>query len=121
MHIETRLLAMSDYENLKISMLAVYNKWQTAYWKESHIQKLIEIFPHGQLCVTIDGKVAGCALSIIVNYSDFGDEHKYKEITGNYTFNTHYPKGDTLYGIEIFVNPEFRNLRVGRRLYDARK
>lgn len=121
MHIETRTLAMSDYGNLKISMLKAYDKWQTAYWKEGHIQKLIDIFPEGQLCVTIDGKVAGCALSIIVNYDEFGDEHKYKEITGNYTFNTHYPKGDTLYGIEIFVDPEYRNLRVGRRLYDARK
>jgi predicted amidohydrolase/ribosomal protein S18 acetylase RimI-like enzyme len=121
MHIETRNLAMSDYESLKESMLMAYDKWQTAYWKESHIQKLLEIFPQGQLCVTIDGKVAGCALSIIVNYEEFGDEHKYREITGNYTFNTHYPKGDTLYGIEIFVNPDYRNLRVGRRLYDARK
>lgn len=121
MHIETRNLLMSDYESLKESMIMAYHKWQTAYWKESHIQKLLEIFPAGQLCVTIDGKVAGCALSIIVNYDEFGDEHIYKEITGNYTFDTHYPRGDTLYGIEVFVNPEFRNLRVGRRLYDARK
>lgn len=121
MEIETRKLELSDYDSLKNSMLKAYDKWQTAFWKEAHIQKLLEIFPEGQLCVTIDGRVAGCALSIIVNYAEFGDQHKYKEITGNYTFNTHYPKGDTLYGIEIFVNPEYRNLRVGRRLYDARK
>lgn len=121
MQIETRNLVITDYESLKDSMLKAYDKWQTAYWKETHIQKLLKIFPEGQLCVTIDGKVAGCALSIIVNYDEFGNEHKYKEITGNYTFDTHYPKGDTLYGIEIFVNPEYRNLRVGRRLYDARK
>jgi predicted amidohydrolase/ribosomal protein S18 acetylase RimI-like enzyme len=121
MHIETRNLLMTDYESLKESMQMAYDKWQTAYWKESHIHKLLEIFPEGQLCVTVDGKVAGCALSIIVNYDEFGDEHTYKEITGNYTFDTHYRKGDTLYGIEVFVNPEYRNMRVGRRLYDARK
>ncbi len=121
MQIETRNLLMSDYQSLKESMLMAYDQWQTAYWKEHHIEKLIELFPEGQICVTIEGKVAGCALSILVDYDEFGDEHKYQEITGNYTFDTHHPKGDTLYGIEVFVNPEFRNLRVGRRLYDARK
>src|SRR5690606_8506462 len=31
------------------------------------------------------------------------------------------PQGDTLYGIEIFVHPDYRGLRLGRRLYQARK
>ena len=65
--------------------------------------------------------IVGCALSIIVKYELFGDEHTYQEITGNYTFNTHNPKGDVLYGIDVFIRPEFRGLRLGRRLYDARK
>ena len=26
-----------------------------------------------------------------------------------------------LYGIDVFIVPEFRGLRLGRRLYDARK
>ena len=65
--------------------------------------------------------VVGCALSLIVDYKKFGDEHTYKQITGNYTFNTHSSKGDVLYGIEIFIHPEYRGLRLGRRLYDARK
>jgi predicted amidohydrolase len=29
--------------------------------------------------------------------------------------------GDCLYGIDIFIKPEFRGLRLGRRLYDYRK
>jgi len=121
MKVETRILQLSDYHGLKESMIKAYEKWQATYWKEAHIEKLLKIFPEGQICVTVDGKVAGCALSIIVNYKDFGDEHTYSEITGNFTFETHYPNGETLYGIEIFVNPEYRNMRLGRRLYDARK
>jgi len=31
------------------------------------------------------------------------------------------PKGDTLYGIEIMVHPDFRGMKLSRRLYDARK
>jgi GNAT superfamily N-acetyltransferase len=71
--------------------------------------------------VEVDGKVAACALSIIVQYKLFGDEHTYEEITGNYSFNTHFEDGDVLYGIEVFVHPDFRELRLARRLYDARK
>jgi GNAT superfamily N-acetyltransferase len=65
--------------------------------------------------------VVGCALGIIVDYEKFGDEHTYEEITGYYTFNTHDPKGDVLYGIEVFVHPEYRGRRLARRLYDTRK
>src|SRR5690606_10331530 len=30
-------------------------------------------------------------------------------------------EGDVLYGIEVFIHPKYRGLRLGRRLYDARK
>ena len=33
----------------------------------------------------------------------------------------HTLEGNTLYGIEIMVDPQFRGLRLARRLYDARK
>jgi predicted amidohydrolase/GNAT superfamily N-acetyltransferase len=121
MDIQTRNLQLTDYNNLKESMLKAYPNWEGAYWKETHIEKLLKIFPEGQLCISVNGKVAGCALSIMVDYQQFGDTHTYQQITGGYTFNTHDPKGDTLYGIEMFVSPEFRNMRIGRRLYDARK
>lgn len=73
------------------------------------------------MCITVDGKLAAAALSIIVQYELFGDQHTYDEITGSGTFNTHTNNGSVLYGIEVFVHPEFRSLRLGRRLYDARK
>ncbi|MBI9034307.1 MAG: GNAT family N-acetyltransferase [Bacteroidales bacterium] len=119
--VELRQLKITDYSELKASTEAAYPEWAGAYWDEEHINKLLSIFPLGQIVVTVDGKVAGCALSIIIRYDRFGDEHTYKEITGHYSFNTHTPKGDILYGIEVFLRPEFRGLRLGRRLYDARK
>lgn len=119
--IELRHLNIKHYEGLKESMIAAYENWQGAYWKEEHIAKLLTIFPEGQIAVLVDEKVAGCSLSLILKYDHFGDEHSFREITGNYSFSTHTPKGDILYGIEIFIIPEFRGLRLGRRLYDARK
>lgn len=116
-----KTLTESDYEELKDSMIAAYENWPAGYWRESHFLKLLKIFPEGQLAILIDGKVAGCSLSIIVKYELFGDNHTYLEVTGNYSFDTHNAKGDVLYGIDTFVKPEYRGLRLGRRLYDARK
>src|SRR5690606_12453929 len=103
------------------AMKAAYPNWQGNYWSLSAIENLITRFPEGQIVVKVNGKVVGCALSIVVRYSKYGDNHTYKQITGNYTFSTHDAEGDTLYGIEIFIHPEHRGLRLGRRLYDARK
>ena len=56
-----------------------------------------------------------------MDYSKFDDKHTYSEITGAYSFSTHTALGDKLYGIDVFVSPKFRGLRLGRRLYDYRK
>ena len=120
MQVDVRSLMLTDYEELKASMIESYKGWDVV-WKESQIQKLLSIFPDGQLAIIVDDKVVGCSLSIIVDYKKFGDDHTYKEVTGNYSFSTHDPRGDFLYGVDSFIRPEYRGMRLGRRLYDARK
>ncbi|HEY8388226.1 MAG TPA: bifunctional GNAT family N-acetyltransferase/carbon-nitrogen hydrolase family protein [Parasegetibacter sp.] len=120
-NVELKRLKPEDYEELKSVMISSYSTMPDAYWKEHHIRKLTTIFPEGQILIMVNGKIAGCALSIIVNFKKFDEEHTYREITGDYTFSTHDDKGDTLYGIDVFVKPEYRGLRLGRRLYEYRK
>jgi predicted amidohydrolase/GNAT superfamily N-acetyltransferase len=114
-------LSLSDYQELRQAMIDSYVTMPDSYWKESHIKFLLDKFPQGQVVIKVNGAIAGCALSLIIDSSKFEEQHTYKEITGNYTFNTHDEEGDVLYGIDIFVQPEFRGLRLGRRLYDFRK
>lgn len=121
MQVDIRRLHVDDYDTLIEVMKKSYPEMRDDVWDKRNIQKLTSIFPDGQLCVTVNGKVAAACLSIIVQYELYGDDHTYAEITGNSTFNTHYNSGNVLYGIEMFVDPEFRSLRLGRRLYDARK
>lgn len=120
--IELEFLSIQDYQELKAAMISSYSTMGEMYWKENHIQSLLNKFPEGQVVLKVNGKIAGCALSILTT-ADFiiSQPHTYKEITSNYTFNSHDPEGDVLYGIEIFIKPEFRGLRLGRRLYDYRK
>lgn len=119
--IELRNLQLNDYRELKSSMQEAYHELESAYWKEHHIEKLMEKFPEGQLVVLADDRVVGAALSLIVDYDAVDDNHTYEDITGDYTFSTHDPDGDILYGIDVFIHPKYRGLRLGRRLYDARK
>ncbi|XLS29522.1 GNAT family N-acetyltransferase [Flavobacteriaceae bacterium M23B6Z8] len=119
--IELRNLQLNDYRELKSSMQEAYRELESSYWKEHQIEKLLEIFPEGQLVVLADGKVVGAALSLVVDYDSIDDNHTYEDITGKYTFSTHDAEGDVLYGIDVFIHPNFRGLRLGRRLYDARK
>ncbi|MBK0381348.1 GNAT family N-acetyltransferase [Pedobacter sp. SD-b] len=119
--VELRTLRTEDYADLKSAMLSAYEGMGESYWREKSIDKLIAIFPEGQLCVEVNGKVVAIALSIIVDYAKLGETHTYSQAIGNYTFSTHTYDGDILYGIEVFVHPDYRGMRLARRLYDARK
>ncbi|MCA9307799.1 MAG: GNAT family N-acetyltransferase, partial [Phycisphaerales bacterium] len=90
-------------------------------WSEEQIRSQIEHFPEGQLCLEYDGQIVASSSSLIVDFGDYDDWHSWKEIADGGFIRNHEPEGDTLYGIEIMVDPEFRGYRLSRRLYDARK
>jgi predicted amidohydrolase/GNAT superfamily N-acetyltransferase len=120
--LEVKPIDTAIYDDLVESMKAAYPQWTAGFWSREAIHRLIRLFPEGQFGVFMDGRIVGCALSIIVDYDKFGNDHDYRTITGNYSFSTHDAKhGTVLYGIEVFIHPDFRGLRLGRRLYDARK
>jgi hypothetical protein len=120
-NIELTYLSLDDYQELKDAMIEAYTNMTNSFWHEHQIKSLIKKFPEGQVVIKVNNQIAGCALSLILDYSKFDHNHTYQEITGNYTFNTHSADGDTLYGIDVFIKAEFRGLRLGRRLYDYRK
>jgi predicted amidohydrolase len=120
--IELKQLDLAYYDQLKDLMVGIYaSLGDNSYWEKSKLETLINLFPEGQIMVLIDGALAGCALSIVVNDQDTDGKHTYRQITGNHTFNTHQPKGTVLYGVEVIVSPDYRGMRLGRRMYDYRK
>jgi predicted amidohydrolase/ribosomal protein S18 acetylase RimI-like enzyme len=120
-HIELEALTLEDYQELKALMITSYDTVDDPYWEKYQIKRLIDIFPEGQVVIKVNKVLAGCVLSIIIDEDHFEEHHTYKQVTGDYTFNTHNPHGTILYGIDIFIKKEFRGMRLGRRLYDYRK
>ena len=116
-----RPLQMTDYKQLAQSFRRVYSDGSDVFWTKEQIEKLLTIFPEGQVVTVVDNKIVGCALSIIVDYDRVKNDHTYADVTGKETFNTHNPKGNILYGIEVFIHPDYRGLRLARRMYDYRK
>src|SRR5690606_1717263 len=102
-NIELRYLSFDDYQQLKEAMIEAYPTMPDDYWRKGQINKLIKKFPEGQVVVMVNDQIAGCALSIIVDYDRFEDGHTYNEVTGNYTFNTHNDNGDVLYVNDVFI------------------
>ncbi len=118
--LELRHLTLDDYPDIKDLMDKVYAQVGGA-WKPKEYKAQLNIFPEGQICIEDKGKVVAAAFSVIVDYDKFGDKHTYDEITGDAYLSTHDPKGDVLYGVDVFVSPDYRGMRLGRRLYEARK
>ncbi|MEJ2635017.1 MAG: GNAT family N-acetyltransferase [Calditrichia bacterium] len=90
-------------------------------WSKPEFQSQLRIFPEGQICVEYEGRIVASSSSLIIDYDLYGERHNWSEISSNGYITNHNPEGDTLYGIEIMVDPEFRGMKLARRIYDARK
>jgi hypothetical protein len=91
-------------------MIESYPEMEESFWRDQII--LLAKFPEGQLVIVVDGIVVGSALSLLVTEDFAFKTRSYKAITGNFTFSTHNPDGEVLYGID-FINPKYRGLRLG--------
>lgn len=119
-----RNLRADDYDTLRDITGRVYAQMGGQFGGALSRDKFLSMlarFPEGQIGIEDRGKIVAAALSLVVDYERYGDSHSYGEITGDAYFSTHDPNGDVLYGAEVVVDPDYRAMRLGRRLYDARK
>jgi predicted amidohydrolase/ribosomal protein S18 acetylase RimI-like enzyme len=114
-----RPLRIDDFEALTAMQLRSFPGMRP--WRREQIASQLEIFPEGQVVIEVDGRLAASSSSLIVDSAAHSEWHDWKVITDDGYIRTHDPLGDMLYGIEIMVDPEFRGLKLSRRLYAARK
>ena len=120
LHLNLRNLTLEDYDQLKILMDTVYDDIGGA-WPQPTIEGLITQFQDGQICIEDSGELIAVALTVMVSYERFSNPHTYDDLILKNDKIWHNPKGDSLYGLDVFIHPEYRGYRLGRRLYEARK
>lgn len=81
----------------------------------------INNFKNGHFVAEYEGQIVGFCVSFVIDGETALKKHNWKEITGGGYASRHNPLGDYLYGMEVCVDPGFRGLRIGQRLYSKRR
>ncbi|MCC5792753.1 MAG: GNAT family N-acetyltransferase [Legionellaceae bacterium] len=81
----------------------------------------INHFPQGQFVVVYEQQIVGYCATFKISGDIALKPHTWNEITGYGFASRHDPHGDYLYGMEVCVHPQYRGLRIGNRIYTARK
>lgn len=117
--IDLRPMTADDFDDLVAMQLRCFPNMKP--WEREQVESQLRVFPAGQLVIEVDGRLAASASSLILKHEPGLEWHNWKAVADNGFIRNHQPKGDTLYGIEIMVDPDFRGMKLARRLYDARK
>lgn len=117
--VELRALTVEDYDAYLDLQKRVFGKMDITTFEQFDSQ--LYQFQEGQLGVFFDDKLVGSCSSLILDLDEYTDTHNWDEIADKGFIRNHDPEGDTLYGIEVMVDPEYRGMKIGRRLYEARK
>jgi predicted amidohydrolase len=119
--ITTRRWRIEDIPEIIECSRAVYHDYPPEYiFSKRHYEMQFSAFPQGQFVAVCGERIIGYATSMIVSIDD---EFWYDvdELTGAGTFSTHNPDGDTLYGADIGVHPDYQQRGVSSLLYGRRR
>jgi predicted amidohydrolase/GNAT superfamily N-acetyltransferase len=95
---------------------------ENVVWSARQLRNHLKVFPAGQLVAVVDGQVVGAAASLIIpNSRDPYRAHTYAGITDGGYFHNHDQSGDTLYGADVYVDPDHQGEGIGAALYEARR
>lgn len=117
--LELRTARHADIPGIVALSRRVYG--EHAAFSPSMIQGQLVNYPEGQFVVEYEGQLVGHAASFLIDEDTALGPHSWSGITGGGYAARHDPDGDWLYGMEVCVDPDRRRLRIGQRLYDARK
>ncbi len=92
---------------------------------EAKYHKHLALFPAGQFVALalVKGKSipVGSTSTFRVNFDFDHIQHTFLDVVANGWLTNHDPQGEWLYGADMSVHPDFRGMRIGRRLYEARQ
>lgn len=117
--LEVRVAVPGDIPGILTLMGHVYP--DTDNYTAGEIRGQINNFPEGQFVALFEQRVVGYCASSRIDEAIALSPHNWATISGNGFGSRHDPTGDWLYGLEMAVDERQRGLRIGKRLYEARR
>lgn len=114
-----RQLRMEDYDRLAEMQHRCFPQMRP--WTREQLASHLKYFPEGQIGIEYGGELVASSSSLLLDFGMYDGLHTWAHITDQGMIRNHDPKGLTLYGMEVMVDPAFRGMKLARRLYDARK
>ncbi|EQC51797.1 carbon-nitrogen hydrolase family protein [Bacteriovorax sp. DB6_IX] len=117
--IEIRNATIDDMKEIIDVVEVAYGDLGT--YSEDMLRGQITNFPEGCFVVTKNKKIIAYSASLIISEKKALGKHTWNQITAGGFASTHDDDGEYLYGYETCVVPGLRGLRIGQRIYNARK
>jgi len=110
-----------DFEDIADLCRRVYP--ETSPWSIEQLTSDVRIFPDGQFVALFeDQRVVGMSSSLIIDWDHYDMFDSWEDFTSNGTLTNHDPvRGQTLYGVELIVDPELQGHGIGHKLVIAQK
>ncbi len=110
-----------DIRAIRALVETAYPEEEIPTYPTAQLRGQISVFPEGQFVAVYGDEVVGYMATFVIASDIALRPHTWNQITGGGYASTHDPEGDWLYGMEVAVHPGYRGLRIGQRLYNARK
>lgn len=117
--IKLRTLVLEDYDQIVALQLKCFPGMKP--WSKEQFQSLLQHFKSGQFCIQYGKKIIASSCCLIINFDEYAETASWNELTENGFITNHNQYGDTLYGMEMMVDPQYHGMKLSRRLYDQRK
>lgn len=88
------------------------------WWNEEQLTEHVVRFPGGALCAEAEGKIVGSMTALRVTVPRDGP-HDWASMTDDGYIRNHEPDGDTIYVVDLCVDPQYRKLGLGKWLMQS--
>lgn len=119
--VAVRNARVRDIPAIRALVSTVYGPLDMSGYTSAMLRGQINGFPEGQFVAEYEGAIVGYCATFLIGPEVALEPHTWDEITGGGYASRHDPDGEYLYGMEVCVDPRYRGLRLGQRLYDERR